>query len=562
MSAQKQTPRGIGIGYRPAHYRWIADNRPAVNWFEIITENFLCGGGRPRRFLEQLRRDYPVVMHGVGLSLGSTDPFNDDYLRRWQKLIREIEPAMVSDHLCWTTHGGNNSHDLLPLPYTAECLAHIKSRINFAQELIKRPLLIENPSMYVAFARNDMNEAEFLRELCQSTGCKLLLDLNNLFVNFCNTGIDPLKYLSTIPIDAVAQFHLAGHSVNPEVRIDTHDHPICDEVWSLYAYATQRWPNVPTLIEWDDHIPDFPDLMAVGAQAESAAKSFREAPVALSPKAEMTFPVGDTQSPPASLAELQSLTMQLITSRDGSASHVDKWDFFAAQIPVPRHVGLSVYNQAYFLRIRDNLKDIFPALYYLCEDDGFSALVADYLQSTPQKHYNIKFTGECFSDFLANGSLSVDFGIPQQVLADIAALEWAKALIFDCPDESSLLGLNDLAALSAEDWDSLTMLVKGAVSLLETTYDALTFIECHDNQSQPPAPVAGVHRYLVHRLNHTIKIERVGAVEFAFLQKMLAGQRLRDIATSASDTAAPIAEELPQLLAKWCGLQLLTGYRI
>lgn len=559
-------PQGIGIGYRPTHYRWIAEHKPKVSWFEVVTENFLSGGGRPRRFLESLRQDYPIVFHGVGLSLGSLDPFHPEYLKRWQQLINDLEPAMVSDHLCWTTYNGTNSHDLLPVPYTNESLAHISKRISIAQDLIKRPLLIENPSMYVAFADNDMSEAEFLRELCVKTGCKLLLDLNNLYVNHCNAAVDMTHYLETIPSESVAQFHLAGHSVETEVRIDTHDHPVCDEVWDLYGAASQRWPQVPTLLEWDDKIPEFPEMLAVREQAQKVVDTYKTKIPDVKPSAVLpTISVQTTSNPP-SLDHVQKSMMRLITSPSGIDAHADVWPIFSDQIPVPRHVGLNVYNQAYYLRIRDNLKDIFSALYYLCEDDGFSAIVAGYLEAMPPDHFNIKFTGERFAEYIETGAFDFDFGVPPTVLADVARLEWAHALIFDHANDDKALTLTDLSALDANAWETITLQVKQAAVLIKTTYDAQAMIEAASNETAPPEPVAGEHYYLVHRVGEHVRTEVIDHVNYQYLYHLKTSVPLQDAARLASGalkvSASDAAARLPQLLSQWCTWGVLTGYRI
>ncbi len=257
------TNLNFGVGYRVPHYQYIQDYQPEnISFFEVITENFVFSQGRPRQFLKSLRENYPIVLHGVGLALGNLAELDNVYLKALKNLIEEIQPEMVSDHLCWTSIHGHNSHDLLPVTYTEESLQFISTKITQAQEYLQREILIENPSSYVSFASNTMIEAEFMAALCTKTGCKVLLDLNNIFVNHKNLNLNPQSYFANLNQDHVRQFHMAGHSVHEDLRIDTHDHAPCQEVLDLYHQATRIWPNVPTLLEWDDNIPDWPQLMA------------------------------------------------------------------------------------------------------------------------------------------------------------------------------------------------------------------------------------------------------------------------------------------------------------
>ena len=264
---------GFGLGLRPVYYADILDQAPRVDWFEIISENFMIPGGRPLAMLEKIRARYPVVMHGVSLSLGSTDPLDRDYLRDLKTLADRIEPALISDHLAWTGVGGINLHDLLPIPYTQEALSHVVERIARVQDFIGRRLLVENPSTYVRFADADMDEASFIAEMARRADCLLLLDVNNVYVSAFNHGFDAQDYLATIPPDRVAQIHLAGHSDFATHKVDTHDQPICEEVWSLHAEAVRRFGNVATMIERDDNFPDFEDLLAELDRARAIAAS-------------------------------------------------------------------------------------------------------------------------------------------------------------------------------------------------------------------------------------------------------------------------------------------------
>lgn len=273
MTLDRITPfRGFGLGMRTPHYPAYLAGEAPVDFVEVISENFMGDGGRPLHTIDQIREIYPVAMHGVSMSVGSADGLNSEYLTKLKKLAQRIGPLWVSDHLCWTGIDGFNSHDLLPLPYTQEALSIVAANINHAQDFLERPMLIENPSSYLTFADDAMTEWEFLNELVDRTGCYLLLDINNIYVSGTNHGFDPQIYLDAIPPDRVRQIHLAGHSDGREgLLIDTHDQPVPDPVWSLYAQIIERFGDVAVMIERDDDIPPLEELLAELALARNFA---------------------------------------------------------------------------------------------------------------------------------------------------------------------------------------------------------------------------------------------------------------------------------------------------
>jgi uncharacterized protein len=262
---------GHGIGLRTEHYADVLATPPPVDWFEVISDNFMVPGGNPRRVLRAVRERWPIVLHGVSLSLGSVDPLDERYLDALATLAREIEPAMVSDHLCWGGHGGRFAHDLLPLPFTEEALAHVADRVLRVQDRLRRPILVENVSSYVAFTASSMTEWEFLAALAERTDCGLLLDVNNVFVSAHNHGFDARTFIDGIPVGSVGQFHLAGHSRLGELLLDTHDHPVRDEVWELYGHAVARFGDLPALVEWDDKVPSLARVVEESLRAKVAA---------------------------------------------------------------------------------------------------------------------------------------------------------------------------------------------------------------------------------------------------------------------------------------------------
>jgi uncharacterized protein (UPF0276 family) len=273
--SSRRSDLGFGLGLRRNHYvaATTGDGIDDIDWFEVITENFLVEGGNPRRVLRAVREHRPVVLHGVSMSIGSLDPLDVAYLDGVAALAREVSPAFVSDHLCWTSLGGHNTHDLLPLPYTEEALAHVASRVMQVQEHLGRRILLENPSTYTVFKGAELTEGEFLAELARRADCGLLLDINNVFVSCANHGWSTSAYLDALPADRIGYVHLAGHTTNGELIIDTHDMPVRDEVWALYGDAVRRFGPLATCLERDDNIPSLDELRAELANARSVANA-------------------------------------------------------------------------------------------------------------------------------------------------------------------------------------------------------------------------------------------------------------------------------------------------
>ena len=276
MSNTKQLPNlGFGLGLRADHYETILADKPSVDWFEVITENYLVPGGKPLYYLDHIRADYPMVMHGVSLSIGGTDALNFDYLCQVKALAERIEPTWISDHLCWTGVNGVNLHDLLPLPYTEEAIQHVANRVSTVQDFLGRRILLENVSSYITYAHSEMTEWDFLSAVAERSDCLILLDINNIYVSSHNHDFDPLVYLHNVPVNRVQQFHLAGHLNLGNIIIDSHGDKVFDPVWSLYEAALHRFGPVSTMIERDDNIPSFEELLAELEIARKIAGSLR-----------------------------------------------------------------------------------------------------------------------------------------------------------------------------------------------------------------------------------------------------------------------------------------------
>lgn len=262
---------GFGLGLRPQHYQDILDGAPNVDWFEVISENYMVPGGQPLKMLDRIRARYPIVMHGVSLSIASTAPLNTDYLCDLKALAKRAEPVFISDHLCWTGVHGVNLHDLLPVPYTQEALDHVVARVQHVQDYLGQAIALENVSSYVQFSHSEMSEWEFIAELTKRTGCWLVFDVNNVFVSAFNHEFDAHAFIAGVPKDRIVQFHLAGHEHNMSHIVDTHDAIVCDEVWDLYRTAVRHFGPVSAIIERDDHIPPLAELVAELDQARAVA---------------------------------------------------------------------------------------------------------------------------------------------------------------------------------------------------------------------------------------------------------------------------------------------------
>ena len=306
---------GFGVGLRPQHYPYILQHNPPVDWFEVISENYMDSQGRPRSVLEQIAERYPIVMHGVSLSIGSTDPLDFEYLAKLKRLAASTNARWISDHVCWTGVAGLNAHDLLPIPFHEASLRHVAERVRIVQDVLERPLVLENPSSYVTFADSTMSEPEFLTELADQTGCGLLLDVNNVYVSCRNHDLDPTEFLQSVPHERVVQFHLAGHTNCGTHLIDTHDGAVIDPVWQLYRRAVELTGGASTLLEWDARIPEFPVLHAealkarefasvahpeptrAGRQGEGASDRPRRLPLSMSPPLPISAATGQLPSP-------------------------------------------------------------------------------------------------------------------------------------------------------------------------------------------------------------------------------------------------------------------------
>lgn len=424
---------GFGLGLRTPHYADFLAAPQAVDWLEIITDNFLVDGGKPLAMLERFRRDYPMAMHGVAMSLGSAQGLNPDYLARVKALADRVQPMWVSDHLCWTGTPGRRLHDLYPLPYTDEAARRVIGHLRQAQDVLQRRLVLENVSSYLRYRDSAQAEWQFLSHVAAEADCELLLDVNNVYVSSVNHGFDPLDYLDALPATRVRQIHLAGHSDCGTHIIDTHDHPVAPAVWDLYEAACRRFGAVATMIERDDHIPPLAELVAELDQARRIAAQTLAGAAAEAPP---VMP-GRSDAAATDLAGLQQVLADCLLDERPLGQALDLVD---AEAPAgPRGLGgergLAIYHNAYRARLAEVLADAHPRLLRYLGGDTFEAEARAFAVAQPPCGEGLGRYGAGFAGYLQTR-------YPHNPeLFELARLDWDLRACFDGPD---------LPALSAE----------------------------------------------------------------------------------------------------------------
>ena len=430
MSLSTPPSPGFGLGLRTPHYPDFLAGPQPVDWLEIITDNFLVDGGKPLAMLERFRRDYPMAMHGVALSIGSAQGLNPDYLARVKALADRVQPMWVSEHLCWTGTPGRCLHDLYPLPYTEEAARRVISHIRQTQDVLQRRLVLENVSSYLRFRDSARAEWEFLSHVAQEADCELLLDVNNIYVSSVNHGFDPEAYLQALPVARVRQIHLAGHSDYGSHIIDTHDHPVAPEVWALYASACRRFGAVATMIERDDHIPPLPELLAELEQARRIART--EVPAG---RSEVSATSASRPAGPATaLGDLQQRLSACLLDElplDQALALVD-----CAPPDGPRGLagerGLAIYHNAYRARLAEVLADAHPRLLRYMGGETFESEARGFAVAHPPVGEGLNRYGAGFAGFLAARYPD------NPELFELARLDWDLRACFDAADTPAL----------------------------------------------------------------------------------------------------------------------------
>jgi hypothetical protein len=526
----------FGPGFRAPH---IADltraDSLAPDWLELVSEHFLGVGGAQRRVLERIRERAPLLLHGVSLSIAGTDALDAEYLAGLRELADQLEPLHVSDHLCWTSLGGRQSHDLLPVARTRAVLDHVVSRVQQVQESLGRPMLLENATVYVAFRADELSEPAFLRELCARTGCGVLLDVNNLYVNRENLGIDPYEYLEVLPRAAVGYLHVAGHAVLPDVRIDTHAAEVPDPVWELYEATVRRFPEAGVILERDDRIPAYAELCR---ELDVARERHRRALAS-------SLPV------PAPVR--RELVSSAASDSDWPALQRAFWQRseapFAGDRTVSAARGLRVYGDAQRENLRRALASNFPALAKVLTSGDFAALAAAYVESHPPAGHDYRSLGAELASFLRTHTLQAEYGVPAEALADLAALEQAQLEVAEERDEPAVPP-QILAALEPEKWPDTRFRLARALRLVPASHDVLPAVEAVARGEAPPLAEPSPATYLVTRSDGKLRSERLDPAAAALYESFFAGATFAEACRDDLDLARTAARILVELSAR------------
>lgn len=533
---------GFGLGLRARHYAHIFEQSPAVDWFEIVSENFMDTDGRPRRNLARIKERYPIVMHGVSLSIGTVDPLNSEYLAKLKALIDWVQPAWISDHLCWTGVAHRNTHDLLPVPYTEQALAHVVRRIKQVQDYLEHPIALENPSTYLEFQSSSMPEAEFIARMAEESGCRLLLDVNNVYVTCYNHGLDPQRYLDALPMDRVVQVHLSGHSNKGTHIVDTHDGPVVDAVWELYKYVVHKSGRaLNTMIEWDEEIPEFQVLDRELRKARAAARQANAY--------ERPHLVGGSalrRSTPAALMDEQLRLQNAIFLGDAGGQPeqwiVGKEGFAPSQ-------QLEVYVSAYRHRLYDATAEDYPVLRHHLGDDAFRDLLWNFVDTERPEHFNIARFPLKLQKFVAER-------LPKDVFAqELVQLETEIAQLADTR-ETRPLEQQHLAGLTSERLMSAVLHPRDALRLMAFKHAVNEYYQAVMDGRPPQAPAIGASHLVVFRHDDRVWRMELEAAEYELLEKLFDGLAVGDALGSVDDAAAT---RLTEWFSRWMRNGLLAA---
>ncbi|OGW85972.1 MAG: hypothetical protein A3C35_07335 [Omnitrophica bacterium RIFCSPHIGHO2_02_FULL_46_11] len=559
-----------------------------VDWFEAVSENYMDTGGRPLHILEEVRRHYPIALHGTALSIGSSDPLNPAYLERLKKLIERIDPFLVSDHLCWSGVEGEQLHDLLPLPFTEESIQHVVRRVQHIQEFLGRRFVLENVSTYVTYQHSAMPEWEFLTEVAKRSGCGLLLDINNVYVNATNHRFDPYEYLRHIPHDLIAQIHLAGHTDMGDFLFDTHNKPVIDSVWDLYREALKHWGQVSTLIEWDENIPPFEQLLEEVRKAKVIYKKFEGQKPVIARSFNGTTKQSDTTChPEAKPKDLKILSAtqtgepavllggrsaqndsigllrphsdsRLAMTNAASLLEIQHWlklqihpdvtyrgtlpeNLLNSQGGLPGAERVQVYANGYPSRIRESLNEVYEAVHYVLGDEHFSDLCHAYAEHYHSRDYNLNFVGRHMAEFLKASPWIKEFPF----LPDLAKLEWLIWEAFHAFDGEPFTPLQ-ASKIPMEDWERAQFIFQPSAGLIASPWPILDIWRLRREARQGlRVDIKRSQQILVGRKNDQVRCELIDKNQYrlieGLLQKQTLGAVCEALAEETEEEALPIA---------------------
>lgn len=518
---------GFGLGLRPTHYPYIFEQQPPVDWFEIISENFMDTDGKPKRNLARIKEHYPIVMHGVSMSIGSVDALNSEYLTKLKALIDWVQPAWVSDHLCWTGVAHKNTHDLLPLPYTEESLKHIVQRICEVQDRLGRRIALENPSTYLEFQHSTIPEAEFIAAMAQAADCHLLLDVNNVYVTSYNHRLDAQQYLDALPLDRVIQVHLSGHRNKGSHIVDTHDDHVTEAVWGLYQAVVQRAGRVPnTMIEWDDQIPAFTVLAAELDKARQVAS--QTSAYALPDTAKQGETHAPTRQP--SLLQAQTRLQQAIVLGDRMDSRPADW--IRAKADFAPQMQLAVYTEAYRYRLFDVVAEDYPVLAHYLTAPVFETLLWAFIAATQPDHFNIGRFALKLPGFIQTA-------LPEDGFAHaLCQLETLVAQMTD-PAETPVLEASQLQGLTPEGLMDLQLRPRAALTLVKFSYEVNAYYQAVMDEAPTPAAEPADEYLVVYRHEDVVWRMTLEAQEFTLLSTLFSGATVGEALAALDDEAGP-----------------------
>lgn len=526
---------GYGLGLRAKHYPFIFENKPQIDWFEIISENFMDTDGKPKRNLARIKEMYPIVMHGVSMSIGTVDPLNSEYMRKLKALIKWVKPAWISDHLCWTGVAHKNSHDLLPVPYTEESLKHVVARIKEVQDFLEMPIALENPSTYLEFSHSSMTEADFISRLLKESGCNLLLDVNNVYVTCFNHRIDPKEYIDSLPLNKIIQVHLSGHNNMGTHIIDTHDNYVTEEVWGLYKYlviAANRIPN--TMIEWDDHIPEFPVLLSEIEKAKSVIDRSSSPSLPRFLRKQAREAQSQTEKLEISQIKMQSAILQGQDSTSAPESWIRDCEVF------PAKERLNVYINAYRFRLYEVVAGDYPALKAYLTPTIFHELVWSFVNSVESTHFNVGRLAQKLPSFIKN-TLTDDFA------HELCILETAISQLSD-PEETVPLEVKHLEGLTPEDLLKSNLYPRAALELFAFNHTVNNYY--YDvMEENPPRKIE--HRstfVVVFRHEDVVWRMDLNEQEYKILQKLFQGYTVDEALNELQEVSL---ENISEWFARW-----------
>ena len=533
---------GFGAGLRSKHYDYVIENRPDIDWFEIISENYMDSAGRPRQMLDKIRENYPIVMHGVSLSIGSSDPLNMDYLKRLKKLADDINPPWISDHLCWTGINKKNSHDLLPVPLTEEALDHIIPRIQQVQDFLERPILLENPSSYLTYRADEIPEYEFIARMAEAADCALLLDINNIYVASFNQRLDPHKYIDAIPFERVVQIHMAGHEHKGTHIVDTHEGPIIDEVWDLYKYAIARAGFTPTtMVEWDTNIPDFPVLL-------DEVNKLREFAGQEAVKNEYHNTEYQYQKSNHSLLDLQENLQTAILDGDIVKAEPETWIVEKENFPPAEQ--LAVYVKGYRLRLYDILMADYEVTRRFLGKEKMRDIVKAYIEEVPSEFYNVEVFSAQFAGWLAGQGVD-GFAI------ELADLEKEVARCFNLPG-SEALEQSDLADVAPEEFLEMSLALRDSTILLEYNNDVNEYMSAFYREEELSANNKPTHLVIYRGENKVMRLP-LEHEEFRLLELIKSGKSIGAAMEELAGESELSEEELSAKIQEWFGRFVANG---